>query len=77
MDEPSRIFYETRTLLAACVFDFMKHLASRPNPLVLGREYPDDQLISEFKIWAASRNFNISELDFHSWENLWQSEMLQ
>jgi hypothetical protein len=74
MNDP---FIDTRNLLAACVVDFALHLASRPNPLIIGRDYAPDKLAEEFKIWAASRRFNTSERDGAAWENLWQSGLLQ
>ncbi len=74
MNDP---FTDTRNLMAACVVDFASHLASRPNPLIVGRDYPPDKLAEEFKIWAASRLFNTSEGDGAAWENLWQSGLLQ
>lgn len=49
--------------LLGAVYDFALHLMARPQPLVVGGNYPRDAITSEFERWAKDRNLNLDQID--------------
>jgi hypothetical protein len=65
-----------RSLFTACLMDFLFHLMARPEPMIVGSNYPRDKLVREFERWAGLRNLNTSNCDMELWNNLWKSKLL-
>ena len=42
------------------VVDFVMHLCERDQPLVVGKDYPNDKIIDEIKAWADNRDVNLT-----------------
>lgn len=59
-------------LAVAC--DFMLHLMNRPNPLVIGADYPRAKLVEEFEKWAASRKLPPHYIDMKSFNDYWTAK---
>lgn len=70
-------FDDARIMIASALADFLIHLMTLPNPLVVGGGYSKDKLLAEYRIWAASRQFNVEDLDPPVWEVLWKSGVLK
>lgn len=56
----------TQGFVLGAVFDFVMHCNRRPNPMVVGGEYPRDTLINEFEVWAEERKIGISKIDLET-----------
>lgn len=66
-----------RSIFTAAVVDFMLHLMNRPSPMIVGANYPRDQMVKEFEVWAAARNIGTSFIDLKEWKNLYESGLLR
>lgn len=49
--------------LLGAAYDFLLHLMARPQPLVVGGNYPRDKLTLEFEAWAKDRNLYGYDID--------------
>ena len=57
-------------VILAAVLDFTLHLMNRPNPLVLGANYPRKTVIEEFEKWAATRKLKTHFIDMQEFHRL-------
>lgn len=46
----------TKSVLAGAAYDFLLHLMARPQPLVIGGNYPRDKATEELEKWMKDRN---------------------
>jgi hypothetical protein len=67
MNTPNPNTQQARLLIAGGFADFIAYLTLNPNPIVVGKGYPDVKIIEIFKEWCASIDFDITEVNVHMW----------
>jgi hypothetical protein len=70
-NQPSPIESEaTVRLVSGAVWNFVNHLASRGQPLIVGAAYSRERLEAEFQNWAAEHKLRLDNVDVKLWLNL-------
>lgn len=60
---------DERRLVAGGFIDFLSFLASSPNPIITGEDYPRERLMKAFSQWATRNNFDTTDADSASWKD--------
>jgi hypothetical protein len=56
-----------RRFLAAAICDFVGHLDTLTDPILVGGQYPKDKLIGCLREWCDDRNFSVEDADGEGW----------
>ncbi len=61
-----------RKMVAGGFIDFLSFLASSPNPILIGEDYPRERLMKAFNQWSMRCGFETSDADVALWKDACQ-----
>lgn len=67
----------TVRLVSGAVWDFIQYIRNRPDPMIVGKDYPDAKLYGEFAQWAHMRRIRTDMVDVTLWMDLSKSGVLE